>query len=162
MPYTADTESPEACVHALYEVISGPPEQPRDWARFRELCRPEARFLLATVGPDGAPLTQLWDVEGFVAEGRKSFAARGLWETELAARTERFGRVAHVFSSYATRLDRPDAPIVSRGVNSIQLVWDPAETGSEGAWHIAHLIWDRERPGSELPRDLGEALDAAA
>ena len=144
----ADTRTPEACVAALYDVISGPAEEPRDWARFRALCRPDARFLLATHGPDGSPLTQSWDVEGFVAEGTRSFATRGLWEGELVGRGERFGRVAHVFSSYESRLDRPDAPVVARGVNCIQLVLD------EGAWRIAHLTWDRETADQPLPPDL--------
>jgi hypothetical protein len=142
----ADDETPEACVHALYTVISGPPDAPRDWARFRRLCRPDARFLLATRGPDGAPLTQAFDVDAFVAEGTRSFAQRGLWERELVGRSERFGRVAHVFSSYESRLDRPDAPVVSRGVNSIQLVEEP-----DGGWRIAHLTWDRVPAEQPLP-----------
>ena len=144
-----DLRSPEACVRALYEVISGPAEQPRDWARFRALCRPDARFVLATRTPDGASLTQAFDVESFVAEGTKQFAQRGLWERELVGRTERFGRVAHVFSSYESRLDRADAPVVARGVNSIQLVQD-----GNGPWRIAHLTWDRATDAQPLPPDL--------
>jgi len=144
-----ETRSPEACVHALYDVISGPPEAARDWARFRSLCRSDARFLLATRLPDGAPLTQAFDVEAFVAEGTVQFAQRGLWERELVGRAERFGRVAHVFSSYESRLDRADAPVVARGVNSIQLVEEPY-----GSWRIAHLTWDRAMASQPLPPDL--------
>ena len=144
-----DGRTPEACVHALYAVISGPPNAPRDWARFRRLCCPDARFLLATRAPDGAPLTHAFDVDAFVAEGTRSFAERGLWERELVGRTERFGRVAHVFSSYESRLDRPDAPVVARGVNSIQLVEEPG-----GGWRIAHLTWDRLPATQPLPADL--------
>ena len=140
-----DLSTPAACVHALYDVISGPPEQPRDWARFRALCRPDARFLLATRRPDGAPALQTWDVEAFVAEGTTQFAARGLWEYELASRVEIYGCVAHVFSAYASHLDARDTPVVARGINSIQLVEE------EGRWRIAHLAWDRERAGSALP-----------
>jgi hypothetical protein len=160
MPHTTDSESPEACVHALYEVISGPPELPRDWDRFRALCRPDARFLLATVEPDGTPRTQLWDVEEFIREGTKDFSPRGLWEQEVVGHTDRFGRIAHVFSVYASRLDRPDAPVVSRGVNSIQLVEDLL--GATAAWRIAHLTWDRERAGQMLHPESEEPPTEAA
>jgi hypothetical protein len=142
-----DTTTPERCVAALYDVISGAPDTPRDWARFRSLCRPNARFLLVRAHPDGTPLTAEWDVEGFVAEGTKRFADAGLWEREIARRVTRFGRVAHVFSTYETRLRAPDAPIAARGINSIQLV----EEG--GVWTIAQLIWDVERAGNELPEE---------
>jgi hypothetical protein len=160
MPNDADTYSPTSCVLALYQLISGPAEQPRDWDRFRRLCRPDARFVLATMTPEGVPITEHWDVDGFAREGAKQFATQGLWEVELTGRVERFGRIAHVFSSYATRLDRPDAPIVSRGVNSVQLLYDPSSEGGE--WQISQLIWDRERPGLALPSDLAQAEDRAA
>jgi hypothetical protein len=149
LPGDEGTGSPQACVHALYEVISGPPEKPRDWARFRALCRPDARFLLATRQADGTPFTQSFDVDAFVAEGTREFAQRGLWERELVGQTERFGRVAHVFSSYESRLDSADAPVVARGVNSIQLVEEP-----DGVWRIAHLMWDRATGERPLPREL--------
>jgi hypothetical protein len=148
-PAPAETGSPEACVHALYAVISGPPEAPRDWTCFRALCRPDARFLLVTRQADGTPLMQVYDVDAFVTEGTREFAQRGLWERELVGRTERFGWVAHVFSAYESRLDRAGAPAVARGVNSKQLVDEP-----DGAWRIAYLIWDRETATQPLPPDL--------
>jgi hypothetical protein len=91
-------------------------------------------------------------VDGFIREGTEHFAVRGLWESELGGRTERFGRIAHVLSAYASRLDEADTPIVARGVNSIQLIWEP--NGDGGAWLIAHNVWDRERPGLPVPHDL--------
>jgi len=138
-------------VRALYEVISGP-AGPRDWARFRRLCRPDARFVLATVDADGQPVTQAWDVDSFIREGTEHFVRRGLWESHLGGRTERFGRIAHVLSAYGSRREGADAAVVARGVNSIQLIWEPA--GDGGAWLIAHNVWDRERPGVPLPQDL--------
>jgi hypothetical protein len=155
VPPSADHLSPEACIRALYAVLSGPPGQPRDWVRFRTLVRRDARFVLATTGPGGGPLTQTFDVQAFVADGTRHFAARGLWERELVGRTERFGRVAHVFSAYESRLDHRDAPVVARGVNSIQLIRD-----EDGAWRIAHLAWDRAGADQPLPPDLLGPPDA--
>jgi hypothetical protein len=161
MPHPADSQTPEACVHALYEIISGPAELPRDWDRFRALCRPDARFLLATIGPEGTPHTEVWDVEEFIRDGTKNFGARGLWEQEIVGHTDRFGRIAHVFSLYASRLDRPDAPVVSRGVNSVQLIEELV--GDATAWRIVHLTWDRERAGNMvLPEAAEPPTEAAA
>src|SRR4051794_4671809 len=43
----ADVESIDAILKALYEVISGPKGQARDWDRFRSLFAPEARLIPA-------------------------------------------------------------------------------------------------------------------
>ncbi|MGH7508503.1 MAG: hypothetical protein ACREMZ_03405 [Gemmatimonadales bacterium] len=160
MPYPGDSDSPEACVHALYETISGPPERARDWQRFRALCHPDARFLLATVGADGAPQTRWWDVEEFIREGIEEFSARGLWEHELVGHTDRFGRIAQVFSVYVACLDRPDSPVVARGVNCVQLVEE--SVGDTAAWRIVHLAWDRERAGNMLQPEFGDPPAEAA
>jgi hypothetical protein len=77
MSPSAETDSPEGCVRALYEVISGPPGMPRDWARFRQLCRPDARFVLATVDADGQPVTQAWDGGRLHSRGHR--ALRRAW-----------------------------------------------------------------------------------
>lgn len=146
---TADTASPAACAHALHAVISGPQDAVRDWARFRALRRPDVRFVLATHAAHGAPLTVTDELEQFVAEGAREVAAHGLWERELVGRVARFGRVAHVFSSYEARLDRADAPVAARGVNSVQLV-----EGPDGARRIAQLEWDRPSDERPLPAAL--------
>lgn len=145
-----DSATPESCVLALYALISGAANVPRNWDRFRLLCRPYARFLLATVGPDGAPMTLVFDVDRFATDGAAEFAKRGLWERPLVQRVEQFGRIAHVFSAYETRVDHADAPVVARGVNSVQLVHDVVH-----GWQIAMLVWDRATDSQPLPADLG-------
>ena len=49
-PVIPGTETPEATVKALYDVISGAKGAPRDWARFRALGIPDAH-LVATHTP---------------------------------------------------------------------------------------------------------------
>ena len=53
-PRAADTASPEAIVAALYDVISGPAGQARDWDRFRGLFAIGARLLPAAPRTDGS------------------------------------------------------------------------------------------------------------
>lgn len=143
-------DSPESVVSALYDVISGPAERERerDWARFRALTLPDARFLMCR-WPDaeGALVEDLreWDVEGFVADARSAYAAEGFWEREVWGRTERFGSMAHRFSSYESRVGTETSEPVARGINSIQLV------RHGGRWWIASVVWDVEGEGQPIP-----------
>src|SRR5205809_754925 len=43
--YSKDVASVDAIINAVYDVISGEPGTSRDWARFRNLFKPETRLL---------------------------------------------------------------------------------------------------------------------
>lgn len=145
-----DHRTPEAVVHALYDVLSGPPEkeEPRDWDRLRSILLPDARFRIVR-WPDaqGKPVGQLrgWNVEEFIADARVQYGERGFWEREIWGRTERFGGIAHRISAYESVVGSEDADPVGRGVNSFQLV------RFERRWRIAAVAWDIETPDHPLP-----------
>ncbi|NIP77825.1 MAG: hypothetical protein GWM90_00925 [Gemmatimonadetes bacterium] len=135
---------------ALYDVLSGPAEdaRERDWDRLRALVLPGARFLIARwPGEDGRPIQDLreWDVEGFIRDAKLFYSHEGFWEREIWGRTERFGNVAHRFSSYESRVGSEDSEPVGRGVNSFQLV------RFGGRWWIASIVWDVEGPDQPIP-----------
>jgi hypothetical protein len=46
--YQNDVSSEDAIIKALYDVISGPSTQNRDWDRFRNLFTKEARMISST------------------------------------------------------------------------------------------------------------------
>jgi hypothetical protein len=71
------------------------------------------------------------------------------YEWELSRRVERFGMIAHVWSTYAAS-DRPGGPARSRGINSIQLYFDGAR------WWVMGWIYDREREGNPIPAEYLE------
>jgi hypothetical protein len=147
LPDPEDVNSPEAVVRALYEVVSGGAEEARDWQRFRSLCLPDARFLITRwVTPESEKESIWeWNVEGFVVEAQKFYSKNGFWEREIRSRMERFDNVAHVFSSYETRISSPDEEPIVRGINSLQLV------RYRGRWWIASVCWDVERPQNPIP-----------
>lgn len=152
--------SPEAVVAELYALLSGPAEseEPRDWERFRALLLPDARFLICHGWDDEGrrtPGLREWDVDGFVADARLAYRSEGFWEREIAGRTERFGGVAHRFSSYESRIGSPNSEPVGRGINSIQLV------RSGGRWWIASVVWDTESPDQPLPAPYAAGRDPA-
>ena len=59
--------------------------------------------------------------------------------------TQRFGNVAHVFSTYESRRTASDPTPFSRGINSIQLMHDGAR------WWVVTIFWDSERPSNAIP-----------
>lgn len=148
-PRPGDVMSPESVVAALYDVISGPADEERDWDRFRGLFRPGARLVLGR-RPDGGPGASeevaVADLDEFVPAAASQYAEDGFWEREIAGRIDRFGNVAHAWSTYETRVGSPDSDPVARGINSVQMVREA------GRWRIAALAWDVELPDQRIPR----------
>ncbi len=68
----------------------------------------------------------------------------GFQETEVARRVERFGDVAHAFSTYEGYQEGREEPVMS-GLNSIQLIHDGAR------WWVSSLAWAPARPDLPIP-----------
>lgn len=144
----ADVESIDAIIAAAYDVISGPAGKKRDWARERSLFYPGARLIPTATVPgrndvDLAPL--VLDVEGYIARVEPIFEKEGFYETEVARRTEQFGRIAHAWSTYDSRHDPSDSKPFMRGVNSFQLFNDGER------WWILSVYWQHESAQYPLP-----------
>lgn len=144
-PRPSDVSSIDGIVTALYATISGPPGQPRDWDRFFSLMHPQSRLAPTGCPPSGACVVRVWTPQEYRQRQDSALTAIGFREIALVNRVERYGNVAHVFSSYASYRLQETTPF-SRGINSIQLFWD----GSR--WWIFSIYWDSERPGNPLPK----------
>ena len=73
------------------------------------------------------------------------FAEHGFYEKEIARRTEQFGQIAHVWSTYESRYNSDDPKPFMRGINSIQLFYDG------GRWWIVTVYWQQESPEHPIP-----------
>ena len=93
--------------------------------------------------PDGSVGMRLLQVNDYVALSGPLLVERGFQERELARRTERFGHIAHVFSTYEGKVTG-DAPPM-RGINTIQLMNDGRR------WWIVSVMWEAENPTLALP-----------
>ena len=136
----------DSTLAALYTSISGPADVPRDEAAIRMLFHEDAR--LGPLRPDGTPALRTVDeyLDG-LAEALRTvplFQGKGFYEREVGRRVERFGPLAHVWSTYAGALEPGGEPFV-RGVNSIQLV------EADGRWVVVQLLWQQETPELLLP-----------
>ena len=145
----ADVESIDAIMSAVYEVISGPATQERDWDRFRSLLHPQAR-LIPTGRRDDAGVASVLSVDDYVERAAATFRdaplfqGKGFFETEAARRIERYGSIAHIWSTYESRLDPDEVPF-ARGINSFQLFWDGRR------WHVLTIYWEQESEATPIP-----------
>jgi hypothetical protein len=143
-----DVSSIDGIINAAYDVISGPAGRSRDWDRERALFFPEARLIPTATVPgrndvDLAPL--ILDVDGYIERVEPIFAKSGFYETEVARRTEQFGQIAHVWSTYESRHREDDPEPFMRGINSFQLFHDGAR------WWIVNIYWQHETAAHPIP-----------
>jgi hypothetical protein len=111
----------DAIVRTAYDSISGPAGT-RDWNRLRSLFIPGARFVPTAENAGEANLAgkpQMLDIDGFISRCAAHFAKNGFYEMEVARRTEQFGHVAPVWSTYESRHRADDPKPFMRGINSI-------------------------------------------
>jgi len=144
-----DVESIDAIIGAAYDVISGPAGMKRDWNRERSLFYPGAQIVptASLPGRNDVDLEpQLLDVEGYIARV-EPLLQKGFHEKETARRTEQFGRIAHVWSSYESRHDLNDPAPFMRGINSFQLFNDGKR------WWILSAYWQHESAEHPLPQE---------
>ena len=140
----ADVASIDAIITAAYDGISGPAGKKRDWDRERSLSFPGARLIPTAKAGENVDLApQILDVEGFIARVEPFFEKNGFYEKEIARRTEQFGHIAQVWSTYESRHDPADPEPFMRGINSIQLFNDG------NRWWIVNIYWQQE--SAEIP-----------
>jgi hypothetical protein len=145
-PRPEDVGSIDGMIKAYYEVITGPPGRPREWGRDRTLYIPDMRFVATRIDKEGKPSARIMSHQQFVDDEDAKMVKEGFDEREIHRVTQRFGNIAHVFSTYETRRT-PAGPLIGRGINSIELFWDGKR------WWIASAMWDDERPGNPIPKE---------
>ena len=147
--YGVDLTSVDAMIEALYASISGPAGAPRDWELFHLLMHPTAaRLISMDLDPQGRAIHRVMTPAGFVETADAPRGENGFFEREIGFTQERFGNMVHRFSAYDSKRTLDDPEPFSRGINSIQLLWD------EGRWWIVTILWDRERTDNPIPASM--------
>ncbi len=144
----ADVASPDAILAAVYDVISGP-AGPRDWDRFNSLFAPGARLI--PIGPrkDKPGINILvMSPKDYSDRAGAYFDKNGFVEREASRKTERYGNIMQVFSTYESRHDAKDEKPFARGINSFQLYNDGTR------WWIVTIMWQEETPDNPLPKEF--------
>ncbi|HSJ64878.1 MAG TPA: hypothetical protein VK922_13365 [Gemmatimonadaceae bacterium] len=141
----ADVESVDAIIAAVYDVISGPAGQTRDWDRMRSLFVPGARLIPIGRRQAGGFGARVMTIEDYVTVAGPSLERDGFFEREIGRVTERYGNLVHAFSAYDSKRTLADPQPFMRGINSIQLMHDGTR------WWIVTILWESERPDNPIP-----------
>jgi hypothetical protein len=137
----ADLAAIDQAIHAVYDVISGPPGQKRDFDKMRSLFAPGAT--LKAIGPKGLRGGSL---EDYITRNAAILEKEGFTERELGRRVEVWGGLATAWSAYDGKT--ANGSFHERGINSFQLV------KIDGKWLVASILWQEETPANPLPVDL--------
>lgn len=140
-PSPVDLAGIDAAIRGVYDVISGPPGQKRDFDRMRSLFAPGAT--LKVTGPKGLRGGTL---EDYISRNSEALEKEGFTERELGRRLEVWGGLATAWSAYDGRTT--SGSFHERGINSFQLV------KLDGRWRVASILWQEATPDNPLPADL--------
>jgi hypothetical protein len=138
-----DVQSLDAIVAAIYDVISGPPGA-RDWNRFNSLFAKDARLIAVRMPKDGKPSLAVMTPKDYADRAGSYFVEHGFFEHELSRKTDSFGAMTHIYTTYESRETKDGKPI-DRGINSMEFFYDGQR------WWCVEIYWDAERPGNPIP-----------
>lgn len=146
-PNPSDVQSIDAIIASLYDVISGPAGQARNWDRFRSLFLPEGRLVATGQRPGGEVVKRVLTVEDYINSSGPVLEKNGFFEKEIKRTLQVYGHIAHCFSSYASKRSAADTQPFMRGINSIQLYNDGKR------WWILSVFWQPETRELPLPKE---------
>ena len=138
-----DVETLDGILNAYYEVVSRAAGERADRARDEWIHHPDALVAIASTGADGSSTILTMSL----GEYHDNFGApedEPFYEWEIHRVLQRFGSVAHVWSTYASSRE-PGGEVFSRGINSIQLYNDGQR------WWITSWVFDSNREGIDIP-----------
>jgi hypothetical protein len=142
----------DGIIRAYYDVISGPAGSRPDRAQDAFLHHADALVAITGVRRDGTRSIRTMSLDEY-HEAFGGERTTGFYEREIHRRVERFGSIAHVWSTYVSSRE-PDGTPFARGINSIQLFHDGVR------WWITSWVFDTERSDNPLPLEYLPPHDA--
>lgn len=138
-----DVASIDAIINAIYESVSFTDGQGPDEQRLASLLARDTKLIELDKGEVVAV-----SLAGFVTRVRQRISEMGLQsfvERELCRRTEVYGGIAHVFSSYEGKRWEGEGERIKRGINSFQLYNDGHR------WWVLGILWVDETSEDPIP-----------
>lgn len=144
--YSQDVSSIDNLIATLYSVISGEKGESRDWDRFKNLFAPDARLIPSGKNNEGQIGYRIMTSLDYVVSAGKRLEEVGFHELEINRKTEEYGSLVHVWSTYESYHSKSDKAPFTRGINSIQLLNDG------NRWWILQIYWLGESAENPLPK----------
>jgi len=143
----ADVSTLDGIMKAVYDVISGDVGKARDWDRFRTLFDEKARLIpTGKNAQTGVISARVLSPDEYIARAEPFLVKEGFFEREVARRTEQYGNIVHVFSTYESKHKADDKMPFARGINSFQLYNDGKR------WWVLTIFWQSETPDNPIPK----------
>lgn len=135
----------DGLMRAFYEAVNVSPTEPRQWDRDRTLYVPWIRFVGTSIDDQGNVKASVWTHQQYV-EATEPLVAGGFKEWEVSRKTQEYGNIAHVDSTYAGEVTVGGKVEKFRGVNSIEAYFDGAR------WWISSVMWMSEARNHPIPK----------
>jgi len=128
-------------VKALDDAVSGPAN--KDRTCLRQVTLPEARLSPIHKEDSGSFAPRMLTVDDWI----NTVAKRGsdaFYEVQVKVKTESYGHVAHLWSTYEIR-PTLDGKATVTGINSIQAVFDGTR------WRVLSILWEPSTTAGPVP-----------
>jgi hypothetical protein len=143
---TEDLGTVDGIIHSLYDVISGPVGQDRDWNQFRNLFAEDARMYIAVPDKDSGSVLKTITPEEYAQRNQTRLADEGFSEEELYRITNTYGAGTQVFSTYESHFTNKNGEEeITKGINNIQLYFDGER------YFIVSIFWDANAKNIQVP-----------
>ncbi len=143
--YLEKVKTLDSTLENLYGVISGEKGETRDWDLFRYLFKPDAKLIPSGKNKAGKIGSRYMTPDDYIQSSGKWLFENGFFEKEIFRKTETFGNMTQVFSTYESFHSESDEKPFMRGINSIQLLNDGER------WWIINIYWTQETEENPLP-----------
>jgi hypothetical protein len=141
---TTEEKSLDTAIKSLYSVISGPAGQKRDIGKLKTLLHPQIRHSFIVTSAESNPSElRVFGLDDFLVFTTPIWE-KGFFEQEIFRKTERYGNLAHVLSTYQTR-ETENGPVLRRGINSFQYFFDGTK------WLMISAFWQGESDKIPIP-----------
>lgn len=143
--YSSKVQTLDSAIKTLYAVISGEKGVPRDWELFKYLFKPDARLIPSWKDKKDGYKVRYMKPEDYIKSSGKWLVEHGFFEKEIHRKTDSFGNITQVFSTYEAFKSEADETPFMRGINSIQLLFD------SNRWWIINIYWTQESNEKPIP-----------
>ncbi len=143
--YLEKVKTLDSTLENLYGVISGKKGEVRDWDLFRYLFKPDAKLIPSGKNKGGKIGCRFMTPDDYIKSSGKWLVGNGFFEKEIFRKTETFGNITQVFSTYESFKSESDEAPFMRGINSIQLLNDG------NRWWIINIYWTQETEETPIP-----------
>jgi hypothetical protein len=141
---TNEEKSLDMVIKSLYSVISGPAGQKRDVGKLKTLLHPQIRHSFIVVPPQSnSPELRVFGLDDFLVFTTPIWE-KGFFEQEIFRKTERYGNLVHVLSTYQMR-ETENGTVLRRGINSFQYFYDGTK------WLMISAFWQGESDKIPIP-----------